>query len=616
MAWSLDSRPSSPTWPRANKLAGVTPVCSHHTPAPARRRARVWLWMLVAGCGAPAITSDGLLGRPIPLVTGDALSLPRLGFIDEGCAGDAARGGCGGDGERQCETLMVDSLAPLTALKGDSDSPQFEIECFEVRAGAGLAAAEPTADDLTAAVARFRFHDVPLVRAPAQGTPDWQWFAGSGESFVEPAGVLGGNLLTNFAVAMRRPLDAPPTLAFYVEFPGAEADLADQGRAFLALQFPGRLLGRDLGDRCEIGDDGCRIDGFDLVRGQPNFALKATRMVLDACVAAPPCAVRYTIDANNPFAPGDCSQTLGPDLTDEFACTAADDPIAGGERATLVVATAVPGAVLFDDSATRMFGPLEALVPCSEAAIEHRACLEGNDGLLAIPGWAPAGLDTPLVRLRVRSIALVPGSTRSRDEGPCERAQGRREALLSQCERYVAAIADAGDIRNTTPPYSAAEDDLDNGVGGDPANTSLVVLGEHIILDDDPDPNPDRWIEVLVLPASHPLPVALRLDVAPEAVQPDGLIGSALLDGTATVLDYTDPNPSVRLSCFDPRGGSCMVAPDCQRDTQAACCHGLPLNLLVEFIVLAADETCCGALSGPELAEIQQQAFCLTTEPP
>jgi hypothetical protein len=593
----------------------VTPAADARSQLPARGRLLLWA-ALASACGAPVITGEGLLGRQIPLVTGDELPLPRLAFIDEGCPGDAARGGCAASGDRQCGALLVDSLAPLTALKGTDDTPQFEIECLEVRAGTGLAATDPTAADLDAAVARFRFHDVPLVRAPADGTDDWTWLAGSGETFFEPAGVVGGNLLSYFSIAMRHPPDAAPSLAFYVEFPGSEADLADQGRAFLAVQFPGRLLGRDIGDRCEIGDDGCRVEGFDLVRAQPNFALRATRMVLDACVAAPPCGVRYEIDALNPFALGECSPTRGPDL--DLECIVADDPIAGGERASLVVATAIPGAVLFADSAVRMFGSLDALVPCASATLEDRACLEANDGVLAAPGWPVAGLEVPLPRIRVRTIALVPGSTRSRDVGPCERVQERRDALFSQCDRYVDAVELEGDVRNTTPPYSAEPDGNDEINDGDAANTSLAVLGEHVLLDSGVNPTPDveQWIEVLVLSQSHPLAVSVRLDVAPEAVQPDGLIGSAMLEGTATVLDYTDPNPAVRLSCFDPRAGSCMVATDCRVDAQPACCHGLPLNLLVEFIVLAQDETCCSALSGAELGEIQEQGFCLTTEAP
>ena len=112
-----------------------------------------------------------------------------------------------------------------------------------------------------------------------------------------------------------------------------------------------------------------------------------------------------------------------------------------------------------------------------------------------------------------------------------------------------------------------------------------------------------------MVPATHPLPVALRLDLSPEAAQLDGLIGTALLRDTIAVLDYTDPNPGVRLSCLDPRAGQCMVAPDCRRDAQPACCYGLPLDLLVDFILQAEDETCCAALSAAELDEIQAQGL-------
>lgn len=567
----------------------------------------------IVSCGGDGIVGEGLLGRAIPLVTGDLSTLPRLAFIDEGCPGEAARGGCEGSGDRACKTLLIDTLAPLTALAGDTTEPTFETECFEIRAGVGTAGEAPAAEDLAGAVSRFRFRNVPLVRAPAEGTDEWTWFAGSSQ-FVAPSGVLGGNLLGQFAIALRRPVDDTPTVAFYVEFPGSEIDLANQGRAFLPLQFPGRLLGRDLGDRCVIGDDGCRIEGFDLVRAQPNYALEPSRMVLDACVAAPPCGVRYAIDPLNPFDPGDCDQTIGPNA--DAVCTNSADPDSGGVRASLVVATSVDDVVLFEDSAIRMFGPLEMLPPCPTVTIDDRACLVATDGVLALPGWPPAGTTTPLSRLKVRSIALVPGATRARDVGPCERVEERRRALLDQCRRYVDAVTEVGDVRNTTPPYSSIADDEDNGVSGDPANTSLVVLGEHVILDDDPDPDANRWLDVIVLPEAHPLPVSLRLDVAPEALAPDGLIGSALLEGTATVLDYTDPNPAVRVSCFDPRETTCMVAPDCRRDAEAACCHGLPLNLLVEFIVLADDETCCTALSAAELGEIQEQGFCLGTQPP
>jgi hypothetical protein len=59
-----------------------------------------------------------------------------------------------------------------------------------------------------------------------------------------------------------------------------------------------------------------------------------------------------------------------------------------------------------------------------------------------------------------------------------------------------------------------------------------------------------------------------------------------------------------------------LVAPECHDDAQAACCFGLPLNLLVEFIVLGDDDTCCAALSAEELDEIKQIGACEATSPP
>ena len=118
------------------------------------------------------------------------------------------------------------------------------------------------------------------------------------------------------------------------------------------------------------------------------------------------------------------------------------------------------------------------------------------------------------------------------------------------------------------------------------------------------------------MPADHPLTLSLRRDVSPEAIEPDGLLGTALFDDTLAVIDYTDPNPGIRARCLDPRSGDCLVAPDCGHDTQPACCYGLPLDLLVQFIVQGEDDTCCVALSTDELAEIQQQGVCVGVEPP
>jgi hypothetical protein len=561
---------------------------------------------VAAGCPADPIIGEGQFGRGFSLATGDDIMLPRLAFIDEGCPGTDAAGGCSAG---ECSDLLIDSLAPLTALRRPDNGDRLIIgrECIEARSAQGLAVDNPDAADLDAAVTRFRFRDVPALRAAAAGTDGWTWTAGDQNGVVEPAAVLGGNALGAFAVSISYPPGGERRIALYTEFPGTERTLADQGRTFLPLQFPGRLLGQRIGDACDIDGERCNIGGFD-IQGRPNIALQASRMVLDACVAIPPCTVQYDTDPFNPFEPGTCSTAVGPD-SDE-SCVPANDAESGGRPASLVVATSVSSMVLFDDSAVRMFGDLDALPACDAVTSLDRACLVDREGTLHMSGWPSAGDpeagEVPLYRLRVRSVALLPGLTRVRGEEPCTRADTRFRGLLGQCIEYTEAAADAGSLENTTPPYAGRDGNSDS---------SLAVLGEVHYGPDRTLPDTTGWLETLILPAEHPLPLALRRDVAPEALQPDGLVGATLFEDRITVLDYTDPNPGVRVSCLEPSTGDCLAAPPCAKDAQPACCFGLPVPLLAEFIILARDETCCSALSRLELREIQELGFCQGIEP-
>ncbi|MCA9710461.1 MAG: hypothetical protein KDK70_31765, partial [Myxococcales bacterium] len=309
----------------------------------------------LGACGADPIEVDGQFGRPLTLASGDQSPLPRLAFIDQGCG--VVAGGCPDSGE--CQTLLVDSLAPLTTLRDpEAAGSRLSVECLEIRPAQGLAADEPTPEDRAAAVARFRFDNLPLVRTGDD--PAWSWTAGDQNRTVEPAGVLGGNLLRSFAVAIRTPPPPlgpdlprePPTLSLYGEFPGSERILADQGRAFLPLQFPGRLLGRELADRCEVDEGRCEIDGFDLSTSSSEIPLAASRMVMDACLAAPPCGLQYEPSTTDPFGEGRCSLNRGPSAPvcapegrEPICCDESTHPEFGGLSASLVVATGVPGVV-------------------------------------------------------------------------------------------------------------------------------------------------------------------------------------------------------------------------------------------------------------------------------
>lgn len=562
-----------------------------------------------AGCQPDPVRFEGEFGRAIPLASGADPLPPYFMFIPEGCS-SGIPGGCT-DPSRPCRPLLLDSLAPLSAIQDPTvGETRMEDTCVELREAAGMAAEVPTAAARDAAVTRFRFHDLPaLMVAPEEDA--WTWWAGDQRHVVEAGAILGGNLLNDGAVAIRWPRGGLPEASFFVEFPGSDQSLADQGHAAIAVQFPGRLLGRDISDRCVLPDGRECVDDSLNANLRFNSAIEASRMVVDACLAVPPCRVHYE-RADDPLARGACSSRPGYAPTE---CAATTDLYRGGKAASLIVATTIPGLALFEDSATRMFGDLAALAPCAEmqgGADTALACREGNAGALYVAGWRPAGDpafgDPPLLQLRVRSVALVPGLPQSQGLGPCERAQERIDALRGQCDAYVEALSERIYVEDTTPPYTSTA----------PARTgtALAVLGEAHWTEAIPSPSADRWIPTLVVPVDHPLALVLRRDVSPEAAEPDGLLGTALFDDTNAVLDYTEGTPTVRVSCLDPRSGDCMVAPRCDSDREVACCYGLPIELIAEFIVTGDDDTCCAALSETELLEIRQDGHCLRTSPP
>lgn len=596
-------------------------------PAPPRsserrplRRAPLLL-LALAGCPTDAIVAVGEFGRPLDLATGDASALPRLVFQPGVCRGEA--GGCpsfcagppGTCPEGACLPILIDSGSPVTFLPGDALAPARS--CFEVRSGRGVLAAPPDDTALSRALTRFRFESVPLVRLPRE--PDsiaWGWQVGDGAATVGVGGVIGGNLLRELAVRFTD--GDPPQLTLYREFPGTEDVLADQGSAALPLQFPGLLLGKLIDDVCQVDGDGdCDFVSFGVFdRERPESALQATRMVLDACLGPPPAAVIRD-------AQGKCALAAGPGLDPaayraptgasgrlSATCRAAVPKLEPGDldrghEVSLVVATGLPGLVLFEDSALRLFGSL-ALPPCAGPDLAGTpACLEGQAGLLRAAGWPPAGsADAPLTQLRVRSLALLPGLAESVGAPACQRLEVRLRALRAQCESARETLAP----HDTAPATCRAA-----------AATTAAILGEAFLRDG--VPSADAWIPALVVPAEHPLVAALRRDVSPEALQPDGLLGTALLRGTDLVLDYTDPTPSVRVACVDTDRGDCLALPACSATSSAsaaipACCFGLPEDLLVSLIRDEGAYGCCAALSPATAAELNSSATTEGREPP
>ncbi len=598
------------------------------------------MFLLVAACNFDTIEAEGAFGSPIDLASGDNSPIPRLAWLPGVCPG--AAGGCtevclgepASCPETACLPVLVDSATPITTLAAaDLTDSATDRTCFELRSAAGLLTDDAAA--LDAARTRFRFSSVPLAlapRDPAAADVPWGWRAGTVGAPSYVGGIIGGNLLREFAVAFTHRTAGPVfQITFFREFPGSEEVLADQGRAAIPLQFPGLLLGKDITDVCQTGAGDCDyMNPFD--RSRVASALQPTRMVLDACIGAPPAMVEWFPDERKcRLSPGPGSRlgnyhsatgASGTSAAEATGCSVrpGKPELIGtnhGSEASLVVATGVPGLILFEDSARRLFDDLN-LPNCSESGgvlgstnpITAPACIDGHvTGGLDLPGWPSAGTaESPILQIRVRSLGLVPGLAETTGMSACQRLEQREMALKAQCD--WAARGNSPRLQSTSPCSAAARG-------------TAAVLGEASLRASGggrPAPDPNRWITTLVIPADHPMVMALRRDVNPEALQPDGLLGTAMFHDSDVVLDYTDGTPGVRLSCADPDDGTCMALPTCDSartsaEPPAACCFGLPEDMLISLIDKGA-YACCAALSPSTVDELNSDAIARGRQPP
>jgi hypothetical protein len=570
-----------------------------------RAESRAAVFALVASglaCNDPVVIGEGQFSRPIAIASDPADPLPRLAW-HPGAACPGQVGGCesfctgapDGCPESACLPLLIDSGTPLSVLPSSSGEMDYGKECLEVRAAGGLLTMPDDPELLGAATASFRFREAPMVRAPGDEVDGWTWEAGDDGS-TRIGGVLGGNILRDFAIELRHLEGEQPTVAVFSNYPGDEAVLGDQGRAYIRVAYPGRLLGRLLSDRCEIGDGlDCQLSRFNLDPNYQELLFDRTRALVDACVAPPPCALHWSTEQSK-------CRLHGGGVAPESNCS---DSLGGG--ATLLVATGVPGLVLFDDSATLLIGALDELPACDAGGLtaEVPACLEPTMGRLVLPGWPPL---EQLLRVRVRSLGLVEGLTQPTGRNPCTRLRARLEGLRHQCNGFVA------ERRPVRPEAST----------GESIGTSALVMGEVVWGDQQSEADPTTWIETLIVPATAPPVIALRREVVPEGAQPDGMIGGALLRNTETVLDFTESveHPGVRVRCLDP-SGRCLAVPACSADVgtvefeeanagRTSCCFGLPTSLIAEAVFAGegkqaprVEDACCSALPRAAITEFQ-----------
>jgi len=600
------------------------------------------LTYVAPACQQRRVEFEGLPGVPIALAADDDRDVPRLAYTNESCPGTP--GGCDSfcvddpatclaANPDACMPAIIATASPLTFLPSPGGNVRTGRECFEVRAAEGLGI-DPGAED-SLAVARFRFEDPPVLRAPAEAPEGWSWLSGDDRApYMGVGAVLGGNLLNDFAVELRHdpadpqsPTDVVvPTATFSREFPGSQRALADQGRAYIRLQYPNRLTGVQVQDQCEFEGDDCQLPELDINEGRFRTIHERFRMTLDACIAPGPCEAVYEPLPDD--LEGDPVCQLRKGAGSPLSCAAADGTALGGRGASLVVATEVPGLALVEDSAASLFGVLGDLPECGaafgELASEVRACVESPDtGALAVPGWAPL---EGLMVLRVRAVSLVTGSRSASSPGPgdqsqppCARARARLEGLRAQCERLV----------EDGEPFSPRDGQLDNKGADARIDIALFQTGEVAWEADQSTPDTAAWIRTIILPADAPFVQHTRRDTAGESAQPDGFIGGALLRNTEVVLDYTESaaQPGVRITCLDPGTGACLSVPACAGGTNdersPSCCFGLPQKLLSQTVQAGADkpqprveDECCRALNPRALETLQSEGdFCAAVDP-
>ena len=211
-----------------------------------------------------------------------------------------------------------------------------------------------------------------------------------------------------------------------------------------------------------------------------------------------------------------------------------------------------------------------------------------------------------------RSLGVVAGNTGASGPAPCERLRDRLVGLHDQCRK----------LADRKVPFHPRENDDQR------ADYAGVVRGEVSWVEGQSGPDTAAWIPTLVLPEDAPLTIATRRDVGSAAVQPDGFVGSVLLDETELVLDYTEDEdkPGVRVTCLEPSAGDCLGMPSCTsegEDTSSAapgkdaCCWGVPDELLEQIVLEGLGEDapresdrCCDALAPDTRTALEEMELC------
>lgn len=486
-----------------------------------------------------------------------------------------------------CGAVLIDSLAPLsTALRLELEDPAYIKTCAQLRS--------PPQDGINQSEVRLRIHELGTLALPASKAPVSRWTLGDGRIL---SGVLGGDFLLQFAAELRFAKGAPPQARFFRRLPGSAQRLENRGLSYLAAQSPGQFLGRVPGDQCEL------LPGLDCDRPiaqlgnlETQKIMPPSRLQLDVCMAPPPCVlVREGAQG--------CQLRAGEQVL--TACEPWVSTPASG--ASLILATSVPGIVLFSDSASRIVPDLSQLPICDRMQDESTSssvyCRDAQaNGELHVPGWAPL---TDLVTLKVASLAVLSGQKSQFSDHPCERWQQRLQGLAAQCNAFD---------RDRKRSYPEREATLESGLSIGLGHSMLQAgaLGKAV----DAQERTKGWLSVTIVPSSAPIVTNLRRSSGTIAAQADGLLGVAALSQTLTYLDFSEreQSPGLRVQCLAPEDGHCRSLPACTEEESsgdASCCHGLLQAQLWEAIAATPPaerpHPCCAALSQSNREKIREQ---------
>jgi hypothetical protein len=311
----------------------------------------------------------------------------------------------------------------------------------------------------------------------------------TGDAATQPAGVMGGSLLANFAVGFSLPTgtSTPATMTLWPGFPGSDDELAFDGLVSLRFNLRGSATAAQ-------------------GNGEPSLTLPNSRIVLAACAA--PRAFSTT------EAPETCSKG-------EVALTAS------GASLLLAVGTG-EGPVILSDSAWARVAPQMGV-----------AADTGTAGDLFTPFTTTA---TPARFLTLPRLALFQGTTDSSWVGACAELARARRAEWVFANQQNGACFQACDVNGGqligTHPYVELGGSLRLAVVKD--DTDLI---RALNVDTPPNPRVDGIVGAAALTG-----LKLRFDYP---AQPRGRVVAGCLDTSDRTTCYTAPGcPSRTAVCF------------------------------------------------------------------